>query len=83
MNEHPAGQSQTEDNLALVPGRDPLYLFVCYLEWEHQESIHAFLELLAALDDPHDEVRLVAECLLGRPSPRRGKTRENLDGTYW
>lgn len=51
-------------------GRDPLYLFACLLEWKHCGKLEAYQELVAALDDPKEEIRAVAECLLQRPSPR-------------
>lgn len=70
MNEHPAAQSQTAERLKQACGRDPLYLFACHLEWHTQGNLRAFQDLLAALDDPSEEVRIVAESLLGRPSPR-------------
>jgi hypothetical protein len=70
MNEHPAAESQTKESLKTAGGRDPLYLFACHLEWHTEGSLLAFQELLAALDDPIEEVRLVAESLLGRSSPR-------------
>ena len=53
-----------------VGHRDPLYLFVCYLEWHKAQKLAAYHELLAALDDPNEEIRTVAEVLLHRNSPR-------------
>jgi hypothetical protein len=50
--------------------RDPLYLFACLLEWKHSGKLEAYQELIAALDDPREEIRVVAECLLQRSSPR-------------
>ncbi len=50
--------------------RDPLYLFACHLEWRDRRNIKAYQELVAALDDPDEEVRAVAESLLHRSSPR-------------
>jgi hypothetical protein len=50
--------------------RDPLYLFACLLEWKHSGKLEAYQELIAALDDPKEEIRIVAECLLQRSSPR-------------
>jgi hypothetical protein len=46
------------------PARDPLYLFACHLEWHQRGNSRAYSELLAALDDPDREIRLVAEMLL-------------------
>lgn len=74
MNEHPAAESQAQESLKAVSGRDPLYLFACHLEWRNEGNLSAFQELLAALDDPDEEIRLVAECLLG-PSVSTSETR--------
>ena len=51
-------------------GRDPLYLFFCHLEWRLHGNVKAYQDIVAALDDCDPEVRLVAENLLHRPSPR-------------
>jgi hypothetical protein len=53
-----------------MEGRDPLYLFACLLEWKHSGRLEVYQELIAALDDPRREIRVVAECLLQRSSPR-------------
>jgi hypothetical protein len=53
-----------------VGHRDPLYLFVCHLEWHKKRNLAAYQELLAALDDPNEEIRTVAEMLLHQSSPR-------------
>lgn len=50
--------------------RIPLYLFVCNFEWRNKGNIDAYEELLAALDDPDERNRAVAEALLKRSSPR-------------
>ncbi len=50
--------------------RDPLYLFACLMEWKQSRKLEAYQELIAALDDPRDEIRGVAECILQRSSPR-------------
>ena len=50
--------------------RDPLYLFACHLEWWHKGKLEAYQELVAALDDDDEDIRIVAEKLLHRPSPR-------------
>ena len=71
MNECPAAESQTQESLKAISGRDPLYLFACHLEWRNEGNLRAFQELLAALDDPNEEIRLVAECLLRGSSPRQ------------
>jgi DNA/RNA-binding domain of Phe-tRNA-synthetase-like protein len=45
-------------------------LFACHLEWHDNGNIAAYEELLAALDDPDERNRAVAEALLKRRSPR-------------
>ncbi len=50
--------------------RDPLFLFACHLEWRDSRNIKAYQELIAALDDPNEEIRSLAENLLHRSSPR-------------
>lgn len=59
--------------------RDPLFLFVCYLEWRGKRHLAAYQELLAALDDPDCQIRAVAEALLGRHSPHREPTDKAID----
>jgi len=53
-----------------VECRDPLYLFACHLEWRTRGNLAAYQELLAALDYPDSDIRVVAEVLLHRNSPR-------------
>lgn len=53
-----------------MPERDPLYLFVCHLEWRNRGVLSAYNELVAALDDSDPTIRAVAESLLRRCSPR-------------
>ena len=55
---------------AVTRGRDPIYLFACHLEWRDRGNLPAYHELTAALDDPDEGIRGVAEALLRR-SPRR------------
>ena len=50
--------------------RDPLYLFACRLAWRREGNLGAYEELLAGLDDCHSDVRMLAESLLHRLSPR-------------
>ena len=50
--------------------RDALHLFACYLEWRDSQNFAAYQELIAALDDPDEAIRAVAEDLLHRKSPR-------------
>ena len=52
-----------------VDYRDPLYLFARHLEWRNSKNLAAYQELLAALDDPNEKIRMVAEVLLHRSSP--------------
>jgi hypothetical protein len=59
--------------------RDPLYLFACHLEWRERRNVAAYEELLAALDDPHNNIRLVAEMLLKRSSPRPQPSEQDID----
>ncbi len=55
-------------------GRDPIYLFACHLEWRDRENLRAYKELVSALDDPDENIRLLAETLLHRSSPHpKGK----------
>jgi hypothetical protein len=62
-----SGLSGTLGNVGI---RDPLYLFACHLEWHNKRNVAAYRELLAALDDPDERNRAVAEALLKRGSPR-------------
>ena len=64
MNEILVTESQPASASKAVSGRDPLYLFACHLEWQNERNLRAFEELLAALDDPNEDVRIVAESLL-------------------
>lgn len=50
--------------------RDVLYLFTLHLEWRDRKNICAYDQLIAALDDPDDAIRMVAKQLLQRASPR-------------
>ena len=49
---------------------DPLYLFLCHLEWRRTRNLAAYHELLAALDDTDTDIRVLAEALLHRNSQR-------------
>jgi hypothetical protein len=49
--------------------RDPIYLFACHLEWRDHRDLRAYHELTAALDDPEENIRCLAEDLLHRSSP--------------
>ena len=59
--------------------RDPLYLFICHLEWHRRRNLAAYQDLVAALDDRDSDVRSVAEALLHRSSPHREPTEETVD----
>lgn len=50
--------------------RDPLYLFAYHLEWHIKRNLVACTELLDALADPDPDIRLLAESLMQRKSPR-------------
>ncbi len=43
---------------------NPLYLFLCQLEWRRTRNLAAYQELLAARDAADPDIRLVAEVLL-------------------
>lgn len=58
--------------------RDALYLFACHLEWLTKRNLAAYQELLAALDDHDGEIRLLAERLLHRSSPRPERTATSI-----
>jgi hypothetical protein len=59
--------------------RDPLFLFVCYLEWHSKRHLAAYQELMAALDDPDCQIHTLAEDLLGRDSPYREPTDTTIE----
>lgn len=50
--------------------RDPLYLFACHSEWRTKRNLACYNELLAALNDVEEEIRVLAEALLQCSSPR-------------
>jgi CRP/FNR family transcriptional regulator len=49
---------------ALPQEIDPLYLFACYVEWEHRQEPSAAWELIAATQSPHSDTRAHARALL-------------------
>ena len=59
-----------------MPDRDPIYLFLCHLEWRKYRHVAAYNQLLAALDDVNLAIRQLAERLIQRTPPRRPKDRE-------
>ncbi len=56
--------------------RDPLYLFLCHLEWRKYGDIAALNQLIAALDDPDPTIRELAEQLTSRRRPAHPRDRE-------
>ena len=50
--------------------RDPLYLFLCHLEWRNRGVLSARAELVDALSDNDPEIRAVAQNLIQRSSQR-------------
>jgi ABC-type histidine transport system ATPase subunit len=61
-----AGSSERCD---VARSRNLLYLFACHLEWKGRQNVEAYQELIAALDDTEERIRVVAEMLLHRSSP--------------
>ena len=76
---------QQERQRKRSPGlrRDPLHLFACHLEWWHKGKLEAYQELLAALDDGDEDIRIVAEELLHRPSPRPPHRKSKSNDEHW
>lgn len=60
--------------------RDPLYLFLCHIEWRDSKSVQAYMDLVATLDDTNSDIRAVAEDLLSqRLSPRPKDNRQQIE----
>jgi hypothetical protein len=55
---------------AMAGNHDPLYLFACHLESRHWRNLGGHQALVAALDDSDQRIRVIAEMLLHRSSPR-------------
>jgi hypothetical protein len=55
---------------AIAGSPDPLYLFACKVEWRHRRNLGAYQALVAALDERDHRIRLLAEMMLHRGSPR-------------
>jgi hypothetical protein len=53
-----------------MPNRDPLYLFLCHLEWRKHRHVAEYNQLLAALHDVDPAIRQLAKSLLQRTSAR-------------
>jgi len=49
---------------------DPLYLFLCHLEWRNHRVLSAYTELVAARSDSDPAIRTLAENLIARCSQR-------------
>lgn len=62
---------RTDEMSGNVGHRDPVYLFACYLEWRRRRNLAAYHELVAALDEPDCDIRIVAEILLSSVSYTR------------
>jgi hypothetical protein len=63
------------EHSSTVGHRDPLYLFVCHLEWSRRRNLGAHQELVAALDDSDQAIRAMVEMMLHRYSPRPQRER--------
>ena len=50
--------------------RDPVYLFLCHLEWRNRGNLAAYNELVDALDDSEAAIRELAQDLIHSQSPR-------------
>lgn len=57
---------------------DPLYLFVCHLEWRTYAQVAAHNQLIAALEDPDPSIRELAKHLLRRRSSRPRNREDHL-----
>src|ERR1700722_14892248 len=70
LSERSLSQRSLSKPSAPVRNHDPLYLFSCQLEWHRGRSLGTYQELVAALDDTDRRIRLIAEMMLHRGSPR-------------
>jgi hypothetical protein len=62
---------QSRSKGSAIPGNhDPLYLFACHLEPQPWRNLGGHQALVAALDDSDQRIRMIAEMLLHRSSPR-------------
>jgi hypothetical protein len=69
----------SSEHSTIAGNHDPLYLFVCHVQWHKRRNLEAYQELVAALDDSDGRIRTIAEMMLHRSSPRpRRKLRENF-----
>jgi len=75
--------SPTERSLskrcAIAGKHDPLYLFVCHLDWQFQRNLAAYQGLVSALDDSDNRIREIAEMLVHRSSPRPPREGRGVD----
>jgi hypothetical protein len=63
--------------------RDPIDLFACHLAWRDHRNLSAYHDLIAALDDPDQNIRRLAEALLHRASPYpKSKTLNPANNLY-
>lgn len=60
--------------------RDPLYLFLCHLEWRNCHNLAAYNELVAALHDGEPAIRELAQNLIRLKSPRPQRTQAVVAG---
>ena len=67
---HRNAKSPCVPDCAVTAKHDVLYLFACQVEWRDGRNVKTYEELVAALDDPNENTRIVAETLLHRTSPR-------------
>ena len=58
------------DPSTIAGTQDPPYLFACHLACHYWRSLLAYQALVAALDDSDQRIRVIAEMLLHRSSPR-------------
>jgi len=65
MPQNPAS-AESEIAPAIALPADPLYLFACYVEWEHRENPDAAWELIAAAQSAHSDTRAHGRALLAR-----------------
>jgi hypothetical protein len=70
LRTHGLSKPSSSEPSPIAGTQDPLYLFVCYLEWHHSRNFEAYQELVAALDNSENRIREIAELLLHRISPR-------------
>src|SRR5271165_4103616 len=85
MNRHTTycgylSQVDTPSVRNLMSDRDPLYIFLCHLEWRNRHNLAAYNELVAALDDSEPAIREFAPDLIHRQSPRPTRSEAVVTG---